>query len=71
MLEHALEARSLSPVRRIRFVAAVALVVVEAASYDLFGGEAELGVGLAALVASCEQADEEEREGQHQRGNQN
>src|SRR5882672_6975808 len=42
-------------------MAAVALVVVDAAADNLFGGEAEFGVGFAALVAGSG----EQQEGEH------
>jgi len=75
MLEHALEAGAFASVRGVRFVAAVALVVVKAAAYDLFGSEAEFGVRFAAVITSGEQASGEqaggdERERQHRRGSQ-
>ena len=65
MLENALETGAFAAVGGVRFVAAVALIVVDAAAHDLFGSEAEFGVGFSAFVAGGEQADGEqaEREG--------
>jgi len=62
MLEHAPETGAFAAVGGVRFVAAVALIVVDAAAYDLFGSKAELGVGFSALIAGGEQADGEQGE---------
>jgi hypothetical protein len=62
MLEHALETGAFAAVGGVRFVAAVALIVIDAAAYDLFGSELEFSVGFSALVAGGEQADGEQGE---------
>lgn len=62
MLEHALETGAFAAVGGVRLVAAVALIVVDAAAYDLFGSELEFGVGFSALVAGGEQKDGEQGE---------
>jgi hypothetical protein len=64
MLEHALETGAFAAVGGIRFVAAVALIVVDAAAYDLFGSELEFSVGFSALVAGGEQAGGEQADGE-------
>jgi len=61
VFEYALQTWAFTSVRGVGLVTAVALVVIDAAANDLFRGEAEFGVGLAALVAGGEQRGEQQR----------
>jgi len=56
LFENALQAVALFVARRVRIVAAIAMLVVEPAARSLLRSQAELGVALAALhVAAAEE----------------
>lgn len=57
MLEHALESRALFAARRIRLVAAIAIVIIDTAARRLLRVEPKFGIRFAALDIACQQKD--------------